>query len=122
MKNRIFSGCILVIIYVVYYVFTVYNLALNCVFRKYFGIQCPACGMTRAFKSILSFNFKEAIKYNILSIPLIIIVFYFIIKLIMDLLTGKNYFVSGLKNFLNNYYIIIIAALIISFIYNNIVR
>ena len=41
-----------------------------CLLKRIFGISCPGCGMTRAFLAILQMDFRQAISYNILSIPL----------------------------------------------------
>lgn len=35
-----------------------------CIYKRFTGKECFNCGMTRAFLSILHFNFKEAINYN----------------------------------------------------------
>ena len=37
-----------------------------CPFLRLFKIPCPGCGMTRAYKALLSFRFKEAIEYHCL--------------------------------------------------------
>lgn len=112
----------LILIFAIYYIFIIYGINLNCVFKTYFNVECPACGMTRAFYSILNFDFIHAFLYNILSIPLAIIVIISIFILIYDFITGNNRFLSGIKNFFTNYYILILTLLVISFIYNNIVR
>ena len=58
-----------------------------CVFYNIFGIPCPACGMTRAFNIIFMLKVKESFDYNLLGVPLFIIInsyliinFYSIIK------------------------------------------
>ena len=58
-----------------------------CVFYNIFGIPCPACGMTRAFNRIFMLKVKESFDYNLLGVPLFIIInsyliinFYSIIK------------------------------------------
>lgn len=38
-----------------------------CGLNRAFGINCPGCGMTRAFHSIMHLDFMSAIKYNIFS-------------------------------------------------------
>src|SRR5690348_8415261 len=35
-----------------------------CVFRTFFGVQCPTCGLTRAFSSVLHGHFHIAWDYN----------------------------------------------------------
>lgn len=44
-----------------------------CAFRAITGIQCPGCGMTRAFLSLGQLKFKEAIQLNPFSLFLLII-------------------------------------------------
>jgi len=38
-----------------------------CLFDKIFGIECPFCGMTRAFCEISNSNFKQAFQLNVAS-------------------------------------------------------
>jgi hypothetical protein len=38
-----------------------------CLFRRFFGINCPGCGMTRACWQIIHLNFRQALSYNIFS-------------------------------------------------------
>jgi hypothetical protein len=35
-----------------------------CMWRNLLGIQCPFCGMTRAFSSVLHGQFRAAFQYN----------------------------------------------------------
>lgn len=44
-----------------------------CLFINIFGIPCPTCGITRAFISLINFNFKEAFRFHPLFwiVPLI---------------------------------------------------
>lgn len=35
-----------------------------CLIKNIFGVECPGCGMTRAFLSILHLDFEAAIAYN----------------------------------------------------------
>ncbi len=120
-KNRLVAILILLIIFSIYFAFEVYCIRANCIIKSTFGFSCPACGLTRAFKSLLKFDIYSAFKYNILSIPIAIILSISIVELIYDLIFGKDTFLLNIKKFAYNYYILIILALVISFIYNNIV-
>lgn len=55
----------------------------KCVFRKLFGIFCAGCGTTRMIKSMFSFEFYQAFRYNpfmfILLVLTLIYIFYMII-------------------------------------------
>ncbi len=42
-----------------------------CPFHKATGLQCPGCGMTRAFWALSAMHFKEALQYNPFSLPLL---------------------------------------------------
>ena len=41
------------------------HFGIPCVFLSLFDIPCPGCGMTRAFFSVLRFDFLQALKYNV---------------------------------------------------------
>ena len=41
-----------------------YFLNITCVFKWLFGIECPGCGITRAYISLLHLDFKQAFAYN----------------------------------------------------------
>jgi len=56
------------------------NILIPCLWKTFFNIECPGCGLTRAFINILHCNFIEAFNHN----PLVFIVvpagmFYFYI-------------------------------------------
>jgi len=59
-----------------------------CIFKNIFGIECPGCGMTRAFLSILHFEFDKAIAYNwkcVFVFPLTVIIYlYFWYKYVIS--------------------------------------
>lgn len=50
-----------------------------CLFYNYTGIPCPSCGMTRAFKSLLYFDFLKAFWYHPLF-PLVALFPYIYVK------------------------------------------
>lgn len=114
-KNKIlilFSILGLILIFLLY---TKFN--IPCTFKSIFNIPCPSCGMTRAFISILNLNFIESFHYNILSIPLFLIIITFYIITIIDIILNKQYLNKFIKN-ITKYYYIIIILLIISWIIN----
>lgn len=51
-----------------------------CIFYNYTSIPCPSCGMTRAFKSLLSFDITKAFWYHPLF-PLVILFPYIWVKM-----------------------------------------
>lgn len=46
-------------------------LGVHCIFRMLTGINCPGCGMTRAYMELLHFNIAGAFRFNFMfwSVP-----------------------------------------------------
>lgn len=96
------------------------KIKLVCVFKKYLNINCPGCGLTRAFRSILSFDLITATKYNILSIPLFICMIIFIFSIIKDIVLDKETTIVFLNNTFKRHYVILLIIIFITMIINNI--
>lgn len=96
------------------------KIKLVCVFKKYLNINCPGCGLTRAFKSILSFDLITATKYNVLSIPLFICMIIFIFSIIKDIVLNKETTIVFLNNIFKRHYVILLIIIFITMIINNI--
>ena len=92
----------------------------SCIFKRIFNICCPGCGLTRAFRSILSFDLITATKYNILSIPLFICMIIFIFSIIKDIVLGKETTIVFLNNTFKRHYVILLIIIFITMIINNI--
>lgn len=75
MKKRIllvFIGVILSIFTLYFLFFFVFDyLKIPCFFHQITNLYCPGCGMTRAIRCLLQFEFIKAINYNVLIIILI---------------------------------------------------
>lgn len=52
----------------VYYV-VLYFIGETCILREITGVPCPACGMTRAFLSLIKLDFGGYMYYNPAAIP-----------------------------------------------------
>lgn len=61
-----------------------------CPIQGLFDIPCPGCGLTRGFIAILNFDFEEAIRYHVLSIPLFLGIFVYAILCVTDILWNRN--------------------------------
>ena len=61
-------------IIIIIIVFALYFLDIECIFRLLYGVSCPGCGLTRAYKSILNLDLKSAFYYHPLfwTIPIIL--------------------------------------------------
>lgn len=95
------------------------KLEIPCLIKKHLHIYCPACGLTRAFKSILSLNIINALNYNIFSILVFFILIIGNIYLITDIIfnTKKT---DDFMNNLGKHYKLILLLLTINTIINNI--
>ena len=50
-----------------------------CIFKRFFKVECPGCGMVRAFYSVVHFDFPTAWQYN----RMVVIVFPLLSALVM---------------------------------------
>lgn len=92
-----------------------------CPFKNFFGISCFGCGMTRGFISVLNFDFKSALKYNVLSVPLFICTALYFALAAADIVFCKNYIYSIEKQLAKKYmFPIYFMILILSAVLNNI--
>jgi len=118
MKNRIFK--ILVIFLQISFFLTISTFSPPCLIKKHLNIECPGCGLTRAFEAILDLKFLDAIKYNILSIPLFLLIIFINILLVYDIIFNKNK-TKNIINIVNKNYKIIILVLILATVMNNLI-
>ena len=63
---------------------------VTCSYKKYLGVECPGCGMQRAFIELLKGNFIESLKlYPALPTTLFILIFL-VLHLIFKFKHGAN--------------------------------
>ena len=65
--------------------------AIPCFSKRIFGIDCPGCGLQRAFIELLKGNFIEGIKTYPPLIPIMIMFLYLILFLIFKFEKGAFY-------------------------------
>jgi len=120
MNNRMKNICILVILTI--FLLMIEFIPVTCIFKQVTGISCPACGMTRAFHSILKLDFLGAFQYNILSIPLFVFIIFSFTILVYEIFANQFQYIPKLLKLLSNRFVICIISLLllISFILNNI--
>lgn len=63
---------------------------MACSWKKYFGIECPGCGMQSAFIELLKGNLMESFKHFPALIFLLMTLFMLIIQLIFKLPRGAQ--------------------------------
>lgn len=90
-----------------------------CPIKYFFGIPCPGCGLTRAFKCILKLDFIGALHFNILS-PFIFLWFLLVFFMnIHDLILSTEYVDKFLHiKFKLYHYIIGVGLMLVSLILN----
>ena len=105
---------------ILFFLTKIYSVSL-CPIKNAIGVSCFGCGMTRGFISILKLDFKAAIKYNVLSIPLFVgIALYFLFSL-LDIFFDKNYIDIIEKQLAKKYmYVLYVTVLIVATILNNV--
>ena len=97
----------------------VFSISL-CPIKSIFGVSCFGCGMTRGFISILNLDFKTALEYNVLSIPLFVSIALYAIFSLIDFFLDKNYVYIIEKQLAKKYmYLIYVIILIMATILNN---
>ena len=52
----------------------VFILKIPCPILFLFRVPCPTCGVTRALRSLLAFDFQSYIEYNFMALPLALII------------------------------------------------
>lgn len=116
--NRLYKTFILIIETILAYLIIHKNIIIPCIFKKVLTFSCPACGLTRAFKSLLRLDFINAIKYNILLLPVLIFLLILNSLLIYDIVKNKKETNEYLIK-LGRHYKLIIFLLLLSCIINN---
>ena len=57
----------------------VYILKAPCIIKSVFDIECPGCGLTRAYTSLFFLDIKKAFEYNAMfwALPIIFLLYLF---------------------------------------------
>lgn len=81
---------------------------IPCMLYKLTGIKCPGCGMTRSIHYLVNGNIKQAIWYNLMLIPIIILVIYALYRYIRYLVKNEEVINKVLENWLKVFLAIIL--------------
>jgi len=82
---------------------------MTCSYKKHLGIECPGCGMQRAFVELLKGNFYESFILYPALMPTLFIMFYLILHLIFKFRNGAN--------ILKIVFIINVSIMVLNYIY-----
>lgn len=79
MKIKDLKYKLLITVIVAVYVIVASILSLPCVIKYFTGLECPGCGMTRAWQAVLKGDFYEAFLLHKMfwSVPLLYVCFLF---------------------------------------------
>lgn len=95
-----------------YFSIKVKGITIPCFFRYLTNIPCPGCGLTRSFLAILNFDIVNAIRYNVLGIPLFILIIILNIYLVKDIIYNKKDTLVFINKVFSKYKIIIILLIV----------
>jgi len=56
------------------------DICIPCLWKSIFGVQCPGCGLTTAFISLIELNFKNAYETNWLIFIIVPFGIYYLIQ------------------------------------------
>ena len=63
---------------------------LSCVYKKYLGVECPGCGMQRAFYYLIRGEFIESLKMFPALIPLMVMLVYLVLHVFFKFKNGHK--------------------------------
>jgi hypothetical protein len=66
------------------------DITVPCIFNFLFNIHCPACGFTRSFIELIHLDFQKSLEYNVLTIPVIVAIMYYIISDFLKFILSYN--------------------------------
>ncbi|MBQ8283467.1 MAG: DUF2752 domain-containing protein [Clostridia bacterium] len=70
MRKKVLSCFIFVLFFIIIFFF------YKCPIKLIFGVDCPGCGMTRAYKALLKLDIKSAFAYHeLFPIPFIFVTY-----------------------------------------------
>lgn len=117
--NRIIKSFLFCIEFTMCYLILSGKFFTNCVVKQIFHISCPACGFTRGLKAILNGNLLEAIQYNLLSIPVFLLLIIINSCVIYDIVKGQKK-TELFFNQLGKFTILILVILLLNMVVNNV--
>lgn len=97
-------------VFVLYMIDWLENHLIPCFFKSNFGVECPGCGIQRAFIALLRGHIRESIHYHPALIPILITLVVLLLQLkfkhpqggifvmwlfiITAVITGLNFFLK----------------------------
>lgn len=66
-----------------------------CLFKRFFDIPCPGCGISRGVSAIFRGHFIEALRYNLLSYPVVLGAILVVFWNACDLIRSQDTFLKA---------------------------
>lgn len=82
---------------------------IPCMLYKLTGIKCPGCGMTRSVHYLVNGDIKQAMWYNLMLVPIIILVIYALYRYIRYLIKDEEIINKMLENVLKVFLVAILV-------------
>lgn len=117
-SNRLKSGFSLFLILL--FLILQYIFHFPCLFKKWLGVSCPACGLTRSIESIFNFDFVSCFEFNFLGIPVFVLIFFVSFLLLKDFIYNDNSGMVYIFFVFKKFWWLFLIFLFISFVFNNI--
>ena len=78
---------------------------ITCIWKQFFDIYCPGCGMTRACIAALRLDLKTAFSYHpmFFSVPLLVLYYYFDGNLFKNKMMNRTVFILIAAGFAINW-------------------
>lgn len=95
-----------------------YDFFPQCILYQTTGLKCAGCGMTRAMHYLFTGNIKKSIDYNIMIVPLIIVLGYSLFRYIMYIIKDEQIVNKRLEIILKTF----LVSLIIFIFIRNIIK
>ena len=88
LKKTLLFVIVLFVVAVIYYIVNrLTGIGLPCIYHEILHLNCPGCGISRMFFSMMELDFYQAFRYN----PLMFILFPFGLFILFDLLIAYLY-------------------------------
>ena len=96
-KNKLLIIPFFIIMYILLYLFDT-----TCLIKKLTTIPCPGCGLSRAFFSFFSFNFKDAFSYHPLFwlIPILFLFYLYDGRMFKNKILNYIFLITILTSFI----------------------
>lgn len=111
--NRFYKTLILLIEFIFTYLIFIKSYSFPCIYKQLFNTPCFACGLTRSFKALINLNILDSFKYNLLGLPIFILLVIINVLLVIDIIKNSKETNNFFKR-LGKYYLVILIIIIIN--------